>query len=192
MGCVDSNEVADVVRRAAAGDSAAWNTIVDEFSNLLWAVATGFRLGRADAAEVVQTTWVRLVENLDRIKQPEALPGWLATTARREALRMVRMQGREMLVDTEFSFSGERGPEDADPEPSALREDRRRLIWWAVNQLPENCQALLHLLTVVRPTYAEVSDMLGIPIGSIGPTRGRCLKRLREILAELGISGEEG
>jgi RNA polymerase sigma factor (sigma-70 family) len=186
---VDSNEVADAVRRAAAGDSAAWNTIVDEFSNLLWAVAAGFRLGRADAAEVVQTTWVRLVENLDRIKQPEALPGWLATTARREALRMIRMKGREMLVETEATFSG---ADDAGPEPSALREERRRLIWRAVNQLPENCQLLLHLLTVVRPTYAEVAEMLGMPIGSIGPTRGRCLKRLREILAGFGITGGEG
>ena len=189
---MNSNEVADAVRRAAAGDTAAWNTIVDEFSNVLWAVAAGFRLNRADAAEVVQTTWVRLVENLDRIKQPEALPGWLATTARREALRMIRMQGREMLVDAEASFSGERDPDDAGPEPSAVRQERRRLIWWAVNQLPQNCRVLLHLLTVVGPTYAEVAEMLAMPIGSIGPTRGRCLKRLREILAGLGITDGEG
>jgi RNA polymerase sigma factor (sigma-70 family) len=188
---VDSNEVADAVRRAAAGDAAAWNTIVDEFSNLLWAVASGFRLGRADTADVVQTTWVRLVENLDRIKQPEALPGWLATTARREALRMVRMRGHETLVETESAFSGEHGPDDAGPEPSAVRAERRRLVWRAINQLPENCQVLLHLLAVVGQTYAEVADMLGMPIGSIGPTRGRCLGRLREILAGFGITGGE-
>jgi RNA polymerase sigma factor (sigma-70 family) len=189
---VDSNEVAEAVRRAAAGDKAAWDAIVDEFSNVLWAVAAGFRLGTADAADVVQTTWMRLVENLDRIKQPEALPGWLVTTARREALRMIRLQGREMLSDTEVAFSREGVPDDTGPEPSALRKERRRLIWWAVNQLPENCQVLLHLLAVVRPTYAEVAEMLGMPIGSIGPTRGRCLKRLREILAGLGITDGEG
>jgi RNA polymerase sigma factor (sigma-70 family) len=188
---VDSSDVAAAVRRAAGGDRAAWNRLVDEFSDLLWAVATGFRLGRADAADVVQTTWVRLVENLERIKQPEALPAWLATTARREALRLVRVRGRETLVDTEEPFAGKQSSDESGPERSAMAGERRRLLWWALGQLPENCQVLLHLLATVGPTYAEVAALLDMPVGSIGPTRGRCLRRLREILAELGITGEE-
>jgi RNA polymerase sigma factor (sigma-70 family) len=189
---VDPNDVASAVRQAAAGDKSAWDFIVDHFSSMLWVVASGFRLGHADTAEVIQTTWLRLVEHLDTIKQPEALPGWLATTARREALRMLRLRGREVLAEDVQMLQAPTVDGQPGPEKAALAAERKRLVWKAFGQLPDNCQVLLHLLTVVMPTYAQVAELLEMPIGSIGPTRARCLKRLQALIAELGLTDGEG
>jgi RNA polymerase sigma factor (sigma-70 family) len=178
---VEQDEVADAVRRAAAGDKAAWDAIVESFSGLVWSIATSHRLGRPDAAEVVQTTWLRLIEHLDRLREPQHLGGWLATTARREALRLLRLRGREVVTDDESRFddvpAGDESPEDA-----LLTSERRGQLRRAFAQLPENCRRLLHLVIVVSPPYAEVAAALDMPIGSIGPTRARCLARLRRLL----------
>jgi DNA-directed RNA polymerase specialized sigma24 family protein len=104
---------------------------------------------------------------------------------------MVRLRGRETLVDTEVAFSAT-GLRATVARALGAAGGTRWLIWWAVNQLPENCRVLLHPLAVVGPTYAEVAEILGMAIGWIGPTRGRCLKRLREILAGRGIMDGEG
>ena len=189
---MDPNDVAAAVRRAAAGDRTEWDGIVDHFSRMLWAVASGFRLGHADTAEVIQTTWLRLVEHLDGIKQPEALAGWLATTTRREALRMLRLRGREVLTEDVQSVYGPAVDGQPGPERAALDAERKRQVWEAFGRLPEHCQVLLHLLTVVVPTYAEIAALLDMPIGSIGPTRARCLKRLRVLIAEIGMTDGEG
>jgi RNA polymerase sigma factor (sigma-70 family) len=182
---VDPNDVAATVRRAAAGDRTAWDALVGNFSHMLWGVASGYRLGRADTAEVVQTTWLRLVEHLDRIKQPEALGGWLATTARHEALRMLRLRGREVSTDDDAQLDREpsRQPQTG-PEERALTADRNRRLWSAFERLPANCRLLLRLLVVDAPPYAQVAEALSMPIGSIGPTRARCLVRLRRLLDE--------
>lgn len=180
---VEQSEVAGTVRRAASGDRAAWNALVEGFSGLVWVVATSHRLGPADAGEVVQNTWLRLVENLDRIREPERLGGWLATTARREALRVLRLHGRELVTEDESRL--DRPDADAPtPEEIMLDRDRDRRLRRAFVRLDERCRRLLELVVVVRPPYAEVAAALDMPIGSIGPTRARCLDKLRRILAD--------
>jgi RNA polymerase sigma factor (sigma-70 family) len=180
---VDKNYVADMVRRAADGDRGAWEVIVDDFSGLLWSVCRGYRLNHADAAEVVQTVWLRLLENLGRIREPEHLGGWLTTTARREAIRQLRLRGHELVTDDESRFDGiaEPAPGD-DPVAAALRDDRDQRLWRAFAGLPERCRRLLRLLAVLAPPYAEVAAAMDMPVGSIGPTRARCLERLRRLL----------
>ena len=185
-----ADRVADLVGRAAAGDRAAWDAIVTAYSGLLWAVSRSFRLDQADAAEVVQTTWLRLLENLERIREPEHLGGWLATTARREAIRLLRLKGREVLTESEPRCAGTVQPvvepAVADPAELTVLNDRDRRLWQAFGQLPERCQRLLRLLFLVAPPYAEVAAALDMKIGSIGPTRARCLGRLRHLLAGSG------
>jgi RNA polymerase sigma factor (sigma-70 family) len=186
---VEQNEVAVVLRRAAEGDRASWNALVDSFSGMIWAVAHGHRLGPADAGEVVQTTWLRLLENLDRIREPERIGGWLATTARRESLRLLRLRGRELATDDDTRFD-DAAPDEPGPEELLLDRDRDRRLWRAFARLSERCRRLLELVVVVRPPYAEVAAALDMPVGSIGPTRARCLNRLREALALEGEAGE--
>jgi len=166
---VDQSEVAATVRRAAAGDRAAWDSLVEGFGSMVWAVASGYRLGRADTAEVVQTSWLRLVENLDRIKQPEAVTD--------DESQLDQKQTHEQ-------FPG--------PEAHALTIDRNRRLWNAFERLPERCRALLRLLMLVEPPYAEVAAVLDMPIGSIGPTRARCLDRLRRLLGDDGRTDMSG
>jgi RNA polymerase sigma factor (sigma-70 family) len=179
---VDKNEVAAMVRRATDGDRAAWETIVEDFSGLLWSVCRCYGLDHADAAEVVQTTWLRLLENLGRLREPEHLGGWLATTARREALRLHRLQGRELATDDDADFDRDRSVVLVDPSDVVVDSDRDRRLWRAFAELPQRCRRLLRMLVVSRPPYAEVAAVLDMPIGSIGPTRARCLDRLRRLL----------
>jgi RNA polymerase sigma factor (sigma-70 family) len=187
-GRVEQNEVADTVRRAAAGDKAAWEAIVTSFSGLVWSIATSHRLGQADSAEVAQTTWLRLLENLGSIREPERLGGWLATTARREALRLLKLRGREVVTDDEARF--DEVPSAAQtPEDVLLGSERKQQMRHAFAKLPERCRKLLHLVIVVSPPYTEVAAILDMPIGSIGPSRARCLDRLRKLLDADGGAG---
>jgi RNA polymerase sigma factor (sigma-70 family) len=180
-------DLATLLRAASEGDQEAWNAITDRFTSLLWSVARSYRLGSDDAEDVVQNTWLRLLENLTKIDNPEALPGWLATTARREALGILRRRGRTVLTRDE-----DLGVDLADPTSteldSALLEDERDVeLWASFAKLPERCQQLLRVLMACdRPVYAEVSAAFDMPIGSIGPTRMRCLERLRKLVAESG------
>ncbi|WP_252446610.1 RNA polymerase sigma factor [Pseudonocardia humida] len=182
---MEPSEVAGAVRRAATGDQDAWDSIVRSFSGLVWTVANGHRLGPADTAEVLQTTWLRLLENLTRIREPERLGGWLATTARRESLRMLRLRGRELPTDDEGVFTREPSSSPT-PEEAVLDRDRDRRLWHAFSRLPDRCRRLLHLVVVLQPPYAEVATIMQIPVGSIGPTRARCLDRLRRLLVDSG------
>jgi RNA polymerase sigma factor (sigma-70 family) len=167
----------ELVDAAARGDQEAWNAIVDRFSGLVWATARAHRLSRDEAADVSQTTWLRLVENLGRIRDPERLPGWLATTARRECLRLIRLHGREVLSDeTDLIESAS----DDLPEAELLSEERDQGLWRAFSKLSDRCQALLRLLVSDdEPNYETVAAALDMPIGAIGPTRMRCLEKLR-------------
>ena len=192
---MEPTEVADAVRAAAAGDRDAWDALVAGFGRLVFAIATAHRLSAADAAEVSQTTWLRLVENLDRISHPERLGGWLATTARRESLRLLRLHGREVLTEDESRLEPEDGgrvPTPRTPEAVMLDLDRDHRLWRAFAGLSERCQILLQLVVVVAPPYAEIAEVLGIPVGSIGPTRARCLDRLRRLLAADGMTSATG
>jgi len=168
-------EVAQLVNAAAEGDETAWNSIVERFGGLVWATVRAHRLSPGDGAEVVQTTWLRLVEHLDRIRDPERLGGWLATTARNECLRQIRHSAREVPSDMAAFESSD----DRTLEHSLLAAERDRALWKAFSELGERCQALLRVLMAeTEPSYQEVSAALGMPIGAIGPTRRRCLERL--------------
>jgi RNA polymerase sigma factor (sigma-70 family) len=171
----------ELLSAAAAGDEGAWGTIVDRFSGLVWATARAYRLSSADAADVVQTTWLRLVEHFDRIREPEHLGAWLATTARNECLRHLRLQSRVQATDDPDLFEA---PSDAAPDSGLLTRERDIALWRAFAALTERCQALLRLVaSPLEPSYAEIGAALSMPIGAIGPTRARCLERLRGELA---------
>lgn len=177
----DSTTTAELFAGVREGDQASWNALVDEFSPLLWGIARGHRLDTATAGDVVQTTWLKLVENLDRIREPAALPGWLATTARRECLRLLRREDRTRPTDTEDLIVLEA---DDDPvDTHVLTEERDRHLWAAFERLGDRCRRLLRVLMAdPPPAYEHVSEALDMPVGSIGPTRGRCLDKLRAIL----------
>jgi RNA polymerase sigma factor (sigma-70 family) len=172
---------AGLIAAAGTGDRAAWDAIVTEFAGLVWAVARSLRLGAADAADVSQVTWLRLLENLDRIRDPAALGGWLATTARREAINILR-QRRELPDPDQTEYADDRQPP---PWQGVLVEERDRELWQAFRQLPDRCQAVLRLL-VLDPApggYAAAATVLDLPVGSLGPTRARCLATLRSYLS---------
>jgi RNA polymerase sigma factor (sigma-70 family) len=181
------SDVGQLVRAAAGGDQAAWNRLVERFNGLVWSVARAHRLAGADASDVVQTTWLRLVENLDRLQDPERVGAWLATTARRECLRTLRLSARHVPTETELlPDPGTDAPLDA----SLLANERDRALWTAFGGLSERCQMLLRILVAdPPPSYEEVGEVLDMPIGSIGPTRQRCLERLRGLAETAGVTG---
>lgn len=181
-----AEEVASLARAAAAGDQRAWERLVEEFSGLVWAVARAHRLSRSDAADVAQTTWLRLVEHLGRIKDPGRLGGWVATTARRECLRVLRTAARTVPADDEVL---EREPSETTVDADLLLAERDAALWQAFDRLPARDQALLRLLVAdPTPSYEEIGAALDMPIGSIGPTRARCLERLRREAAVVGVT----
>jgi RNA polymerase sigma factor (sigma-70 family) len=181
--------LASHLRLAAAGDRRAWSELVEEFEGMLWAIARGHRLCHADGADVVQTTWLRLAENLDRLRDPARLGAWLATTARRECLRTLRASTREHPDPAPPEAIDRENP----PIDGALIEaERDAALRSALERLPARDQALLLMLVADSPpSYEEIGAALSMPIGSIGPTRGRALARLRgqlerrELLADL-------
>jgi RNA polymerase sigma factor (sigma-70 family) len=169
------------VRAAAAGDELAWGQLVTRFEGLVWSIVRSFRLGQADAADVVQTTWLRLIEHLDRVQQPDRVGAWLATTARHECLALLRRQGRPGLASDDVE-------DVVDPQPAPgddlLTRERDAALWAALERVSEPCRRLLRVLASdPPPSYHEVSLALDMPIGSIGPRRARCLDNLRRELA---------
>jgi len=181
----DRSATAALVRAAGTGDRAAWDELVQRYSRMVWSVARGHRLGPADAADVSQTVWLRFVEHLDRLRDPEHVGGWLATTTRHECLRVLRRNGRELPGD-DVQVDAPTAFEDS-PESQTLSSESRRLVWLAMSQLSERCQLLLRTIAYsADSSYAEISDALQMPIGSIGPTRARCLKHLRRKLLDSG------
>ena len=180
-------ETAELVRAAGTGDQRSWDALVERFSGLLWAVARAHRLREADAADVVQTTWLNLVQHLGSIREPQHVGAWLATTARRECLRALNRDQRLVLTDDEAGLQA-REPPPATPEEDVLAAERLALLRAALEELPPRCQQLLRVLTAdPPPSYEQVSAALGMPVGSIGPTRARCLERLRHAARLAGI-----
>ena len=179
----DPLAVDDLVSRARAGDQAAWNAIVDRFLPLVNAVISRYRLTRADADDVNQTVWLRLVEHLGDLREPRALPGWLSTTARNEALRVIRLRGRDALTDPQGTTFDRLG-DDAPLDEALLQEERAQALRDGLAELPAGRRELLELLMTDPPiSYDEISAKLGIPKGSIGPTRARALEQLRNTRA---------
>jgi RNA polymerase sigma factor (sigma-70 family) len=148
------------------------------------------RLSRSDAADAVQTTWLRLVEKLDSVREPEYLGRWLVTTVRRECLATLRRGARVRSV----SDAWEDLPTTGDPLDGALlREERDAELWKAFSTLTERCRSLLRVLMAdPPPSYEEVSEAFDMPVGSIGPTRQRCLKSLRNIMTSASRSPRRG
>jgi len=187
-----AGSVTDLVRAADAGDSAAWDALVDRFSTLLWATARGHRLSDADAADVVQTTWLRLLDHLDRIDDPQRLGSWLATTARHESLHTLRRSSREPVVDVVQIMDPL-----PDPRPPVdheiLRQERDTALWELFERLSDGCRRLLRIMVATPPpSYADIAAALDMPVGSIGPTRARCLAALRTLAVEADIALDLG
>jgi len=178
----DTRDVAALVRGAAAGDRQAWERLVEQYSRLIWSITADFKLAESDAADVAQTTWLRLLEHIDRIEYPDRVGSWLAATARNECLRNLAARKRVVLAQDEEVLSEvvASGPE---VDERILADERDQVVRDALSRLPGRWQRLLELLMADPPTpYADISDELGLPVGSIGPTRGRCLAQLRVLL----------
>ena len=180
-----AQELSGIVRSAAAGDQRAWNQLVDEFAGMVWAIARAHRLNDADAADVTQWTWMKCLERLDQIRDPARIGAWLATTARRECLRVLRVSRRQRLWGDDVP---DYPSPDTTPEAALVLAARDDLLWRSFSRLRQSDQTLLRLLVADPPmTYEEIAAALEIPIGSIGPTRARALARLR---SELGKGPE--
>jgi RNA polymerase sigma factor (sigma-70 family) len=186
-GSVEEPETGWLVAAAADGDAAAWRQLVHRFSGLIWSIARAHRLSDADAADVTQTTWLRLAEHIGKLNAPDRVGAWLATAARRECLQHIKAAHRVVISEDMAVF--ETVPVDDNPTEGEVlaaesdREDARRakVLWQAVGRLPDRCRELIRVLMASPPpSYAEVAAALGLPVGSIGPTRARCLQRLRD------------
>jgi RNA polymerase sigma factor (sigma-70 family) len=171
----------ELITAARAGDSVAFDGLVRELNPLLWHVVRAQGLGSEEAADVVQTTWLELVQRVQEIRSPQALTRWLVTTARRQAWH-VRSRQRHHRRTTTDSIAD---TPDADAGPPDLlgASERERVLWRHMQDLSDQCRELLRIVAFVdRPDYEVVVEALAMPRGSIGPTRGRCLARLREAL----------
>ena len=188
----DDPLVIDQVTRARYGDKQAWDALVERYAPLIWSICRSYRLGAADADDVGQSVWLHLVEHLDRIRDPAAFPGWLATATRRECLRVLRAARGPLAAG--YALDAETLPDEqaGTAEHELLAAERNAALREALQDLPPGGQRLILLLIEDPPVpYAEISTRLGIPVGSIGPTRRRCLTKLRNhpVIAALGDAG---
>jgi RNA polymerase sigma factor (sigma-70 family) len=176
----DDPTVVALVTHAAGGDPTAWNDIVERYAPLVWSICARFQLGNSDREDVAQNVWLLLVEQLGKLREPAALPGWLATTTHRECLRVVTAASKTERLGT--------GLDDALQfvdhtiiDEEILMAERNAALRTAFAELPPRYQQLLGMLAKDPPvSYAEISATLQIPVGSIGPQRARCLERLRK------------
>jgi RNA polymerase sigma factor (sigma-70 family) len=176
----DNPVVIDLVTRAATGDQHAWDTLVEQFSPLIWSICRTYRLADADAQDVGQKVWLQLVGQLDKIRDPAALPGWLLTVTRRQCLQVLNAAHRSApagnMTDVQNRADDQSGTADQD----LLAAERHTALREAFTALPPSGQQLITLLLQDPPlSYAKISAQLGIPIGSIGPTRRRYVDKLR-------------
>jgi len=184
-----SDSLAILVGRAQEGDQDAWDEIVERFLPLVGAVVRRHRLSPSDGDDVGQTVWLRLVEHLGDLREPAALPGWIRTTTRNECLRLLAARGRTRVVDPQTGGLDTVTDDVTDTE--LLAAERRQALRDALAELPEGRRELLLLLLVDPPlAYEEISRRLGIPIGSIGPTRARAFAQLRDTDALRGLGPE--
>ena len=188
----DDPHVVALVTRASGGDQDAWNELVDRYAPLLYTICTRYRLSNHDIEDVGQSVWLLLVEQLAKLREPAALPGWLATTTARECLRVVKAASKAEWLGTGLDDSVF-FVDDAVIDEEILMAERNVALRAAFAELPPRCQRLLSMLISDPPhSYAQIHAELGIPVGSIGPQRARCLERLRrsDALAAFG-EGEE-
>jgi RNA polymerase sigma factor (sigma-70 family) len=184
--------VTDLVTRARKGEQQAWDLIIERYAPLVWSICRKHRLGSADANDVGQNVWLHLVEQLDKIRDPAALPGWLATTTRHECLRAMRQARRPQAAGYLLDVENIPDQQGGTVEDELLQAECHAALREAFTHLPPSCQQLLTLLMADPPIpYAEISARLGIPVGSIGPTRNRCLDKLRRYPAVAALINAE-
>ena len=181
-GASRSARLAELVIAHRGGDERAMSSLVNEVTPVLWHVARSYRVDALGAEDIIQTTLLALVRHIEEIEEPRAVLGWLIVTVRRESLRVLRRQERTQPVsDVGADLPA---PTRYQPEPVYLATVTQRALWHHVAALPERCQRLLRIVAMVdRPDYAAVARALSMPVGSVGPTRGRCLAKLRTMLA---------
>lgn len=166
-----------------AGDEARMAQLVSILTPILWHTARASRLDNATAEDVLQTVWLTLVRKADTITEPLAILQWLVVTTKREAWRVAKGQTRVRPEDLESATLPVADP-TADVEDEVIRGETKSTLWRHIEQLPERCRTLLRVIAFAdRPDYADLAKALGMPQGSIGPTRGRCLAKLRILLA---------
>ena len=175
--------MADLLDAAKGGSEEALGQITAELSPMLWQVARAAGLGADDAEDVVQTAWERLLSHLAEIRVPQALIGWLVVTTKHEAWRIRASGRRQRPADQDWLTA--LPDHAAGTEEQILLDEQQRALWRAVGRLSTQCQELLRIVAFIpRPDYQSVSAALGMPVGSIGPTRGRCLDKVRALLAD--------
>jgi RNA polymerase sigma factor (sigma-70 family) len=176
----DDPVVIALVRRAAAGDQAAWNEIVDRYAQLVWSICVRFGLSTEDIDDVSQSVWLLLIESIGNLREPAALPGWLAKTTRNECLRVLRVTHRHAHAGLPSEDQMPMDPDAVVIDDEILRAERDAALRTAFAELPPRCRELLSMLMRDPPCrYEDISAKLGIPMGTIGPVRGRCLDRIR-------------
>ncbi|MDH6111055.1 RNA polymerase sigma factor (sigma-70 family) [Kitasatospora sp. MAP12-15] len=183
----------DLLTRCSKGEQAAWDEMVERFTRLIGAVLRSYRLSAADAEDVRQLTWLKLVQNVDRIRDPERLGHWLATVARREALKVVTRGRRLVVVGDAETLDGYVGHGES-PEQLLIAAQQAGEVAGALGCLSGQCQELLKLALADPPaSYDEIAAALGMTVGSVGPIRTRCLRRLRRALdaKEAAEAGQE-
>jgi RNA polymerase sigma factor (sigma-70 family) len=182
--------IAGLVNDAKRGRREAVGELVSELSPLLWQVARASGLSSSDAEDVLQSVWLNLLASLDDIRTPGSLTSWLVTATRRQAWRVRAADRRQRPVDYEWLTAiPDAG---ADSEQRLIMKDEQRELWEALRSLPGRCQKLLRIVAFVpRPDYDDIAARLGMPRGSVGPTRGRCLDKLRSAL-DGALDGEGG
>src|SRR5215510_4378069 len=172
--------VTDLVKRAKDGDQQAWDALVERYAPLIGAICRRYRLGRADAEDVNQSVWLTLVDQLAALREPAALPGWLATTTQRECGRVLRAARRPQTAWYVLDAEDIADEQAVTAEEELLQAERHAALREAFTYLPPNCQQLIAMLIQDPPVpYTQISAELGIAVGSIGPTRRRCLDKLR-------------
>ncbi len=177
----DPADITLLVAEAEQGDEGAWGEIVDRYTPLVVSVALRYRLSSAELQDVSQTVWLRLVEHLSDLREARALPMWLITTAKREALRTAMASSRVRPADPQDASWTQRLVSEDDPDADLVRSERHAALLDGFASLSTRQRELLTLLSEDPPVpYAEISRRMGIPIGAIGPTRARALERLRQ------------
>jgi RNA polymerase sigma factor (sigma-70 family) len=182
------SDSAAIVDRAAAGDQQAWHRLVDQYGGMLRAIAAGYRLSRADAEDAVQMTWLSLIQHIGRVRSPDRVSGWLATTMRRNCMRLLQRRRWEVLEDVSERAATD---EASDVEEVLVRNEADTQLWRLVGRLPPRQARLVRALFADDgASYRDVARALAMPMGAIGPSRARALRRLEQLIRQDGAAPE--
>lgn len=182
-----TTNVADLLQLISEKNSTAWEEIIRRYGNIVFAAVRSFQLQEADTLDAVQMTWLRLAKNAPQVQYPQQLAGWLTTTARREALHILRQQAKHPTIPIDTIANNLTAP-TADPEQPIIRRETQRMLRDLIAELPPRQRTLLQaLFTENPPHYTQIAHTLQIPLGGIGPTRARALHQLRRKLHHLGL-----